>query len=431
LGEITKFIYYSSARRVKEVSIVAAIGLAAGICGKAYNIPQSGLNCYVILVARSAIGKEAMHSGIALILKNMLPSCPQFDKFVEFSKFASGPALVKTVVNNSCFINVWGEFGKALKQMAGAQPNPAMDSLRTTMTDLYQKSGATSIVGGLSYSNKEGNVSSVNGVAYSMIGETTPSVLYESLNEGMMEDGFLSRFIIIEYDGDRPPLSLKDAPSLSPVLKTHLAQLVNHVVDTLDRGDVIYVRRTSEVAEMFAEFEIECDAHINGTVEESIRQVWNRASLKVMRLSALCAVMDNHLQPCIEKSHADWAFQVIRSDIATMLGRMVSGDVGSSDSSRCKKVLSLCRQYLGEPGDSREALLKEKGIIPYRYFQDRTAKLATFSQHRSGAKIVLDSTLASLVDAGRLKPIATVKLMEFIKVPAGKYFAIVDLEEAT
>ena len=208
-GVLAHYIFDSAPRPVAEVAIVGALGLLAGICGKSWiSYKGFGTNLYIILVARSAIGKEAMHTGIGRLINAATDndSIRAGRKFVNFNDFASGPALQKACAVNNSFVNVAGEIGQRLKHMVSqAQRDPNAQSLRRVMTNLYTKSGPGSYAGGISYSDSKDNAASVEGVAYSLIGETTPNTFYELITPEIMADGFVSRFSVVEYEGERPP----------------------------------------------------------------------------------------------------------------------------------------------------------------------------------------------------------------------------------
>lgn len=116
-GEIARYVYGAAMRPVMEVAIIAALGLLAGICGRQWQTPKSGLNLYIVLIARSAIGKEAMHSGLSEILSACEKDFPTGGKFVDFTEYASGPALIKGCAANPCFVNVSGEVGRRIKRL--------------------------------------------------------------------------------------------------------------------------------------------------------------------------------------------------------------------------------------------------------------------------------------------------------------------------
>lgn len=415
-GQIAYYIFQSAPRPVKEVAIVSALGFLAGVCGKAFSIPNSGLNLYIVLIARSAVGKEAMHSGISSLITAAANRQPPVMRFVDFSDFASGPALKKAVAANPSFVNVAGEWGHKLKRLAAEDGRDTpMNQLRHVMTDLFQKSGPASIVGGITYSNKDSNIASVAGVSYSMIGESTPGKFYESLTESMMEDGFMSRFLLVEYDGIRPPLNVSPLREPSKALGDAVADLCTHAMTLLDRQDNMPVDRTNEAAVIMSRFELECDNQINGTNDEMWRQMWNRASLKMMRISALLAVADNWLRPVITKTHVDWALTVIRKDIAIMSKRIESGDIGMNDDSRERKITKILKDYLEGPVASSYGIpdeLRKGSIIPRKYLQIRAARQVAFSSHRGGANNALDQTLRSMCDSGYLMEVDKIKLAD-------------------
>ena len=414
-GQIASYIYKSAPRPVKEVAIVAALGLLAGICGKPFSIPGSGLNLYIILVARSAVGKEAMHSGIASLMESLRSRIPQAMGFVDFSDFASGPALTKAVALNPCFVNVAGEWGRKLRRLAKEDRNEGpMQQLRTVMTNLYQKSGPASIVGGITYSNKDQNIQSVSGVSYSMIGETTPSTLYESLTESMMEDGFLSRFTIVEYKGDRPPHNYGALKEPDQPLADGLAQLCHHALTLLHRNARQEVMRSQEAGQILYNFDLECDRNINATDDESFRQMWNRAALKVTRIAALLAVADNFLHPMIQTHHVTWAIDLIHRDIKMMGKKMQEGDIGVDDNSREKKILTICKDILtngAAPFFNVSRAMIIDAIIPRKIFTAKLGKHPAFCNHRFGSSMAIDHTLKSLIDGGYLIEVPKDKLM--------------------
>lgn len=414
-GQIAYFIYQSAPRPVKEVAIVAALGFLAGVLGKAFSIPQSGLNLYIVLIAQSAIGKEAMHSGISSLITAAANRQPPVMRFVDFSDFASGPALRKAVATNPSFVNVAGEWGHKLKRLSAEDGRDTpMNQLRQVMTDLYQKSGPASIVGGITYSNRDSNIASVAGVAYSMIGESTPGRFYEALTESMMEDGFMSRFLIVEYTGIRPPLNVNPLREPPKVLGDAVADMCTHAMTLLDRHETVLVDRTMEASIVMERFEKECDDQINGTSDEMWRQMWNRASLKMMRISALLAAAENWLNPVIEAKHTEWALSLVRKDIGIMTKRIEAGDIGMNDDSRERKIVKILKDYLENPVPTSYGVpedLRKAGIIPRKYLQIRTSRQTTFTKHRAGSSAALDSTLRSLCDSGYIIEVARDKLV--------------------
>lgn len=404
MGELAQWFYSIAPRPVREVSIVSALGLAAGLYGRAFNISGSGLNLYIVLVARSAIGKEAMHSGISRLCHIMMSSqVPGFSAMVDFNDYASGPALVKAITGtqSGSFVNVAGEWGRKLRKMSDDHTDGPMSSLRTVMTNLYQKSSAGTIVGGIGYSDKEKNIASTNGVAYSMIGETTPDTFYESLTNTMMQDGFLSRFIIVEYAGLRPEFNTATSAPLPDHLLSQIANSAVHAMQTV--GQDIAMTRTAQ--EMLDAFDKHCDQQINSTDDESWRQMWNRAHLKALKVAGLLAVMDNFMTPVVTEEHAEWALNLIHRDISIMRRKMSDGDVGDGDVVRERKLLATLADYLRHPiaaGYKLPDEMRKAGVVARRYLQIRLQRTNSFAKHKLGQTIALDHTIRSLIDSGYL-----------------------------
>jgi hypothetical protein len=431
VGEIAQHMYNGAPRPVKEVSIVAALGLMAGICGKCYNIPQSGLNLYIVLIAKSAIGKEAMHSGISMLMTYLAEkNLPAAMNFIDFTDYASGPGLTKAVAANQSFVNVCGEWGRKLRRLAmeDGRDGP-MQQLRTVMTNLYQKSGARSIVGGIGYSDKDKNVASVSGVAYSMIGEATPDAFYDALTDTMMADGFMSRFTIIEYNGKRPEENEKELEDPSGKIIKALTDIIEAASSLNHEGKTILVDFSDEAAAMLKAFNRECDINVNASDDEGYRQMWNRAQLKAKRIAALLAVPENSSFPIVQVCHVEWAVMLIRRDIALMDRKITTGDVGNGDAPREKKLLSIIQHFMKKgaaPGYQIPDKMAKEGVIPRRFMQISTQRVGSFTAHPRGQNFALDMTIKSLIDSGYICEMSKEKCFEKFEF-IGKCYRVIVL----
>ena len=411
MGRLVNWILSASYLPVYEIAESAAIGLSAGICGRAWNIPGSGLNMYILLVAKSAIGKEALHTSISKIQTAVMKHNPGIANFISFDEHASGQGLLRAVAERPSHVAVMGEFGRRLKAITTRDDGP-LATYRTYLTNLYQKSGQGSSAGGLRYSDNEKNVSINGAIAFSLVGETTPGTFYESLDTTVMEDGFLSRFLTISYDGDRPVKNDNISNDLTPELLEYITQLSIHSAKLNSINQVCMVEFDKPAANLLQTFDLKCDGEIRKTNDEAYRQAWNRAALKARRLAALCAVMENYVAPKGTLEMARWAINLVQMDIDNFITKLESGEIGNDDTTRLNSVIEAINAYVYGQNRYRtingktilletEKRLRQNGVITGAAIKYRCRGKSAFKTHR-GINAEIENMLDNLVRTGSL-----------------------------
>jgi hypothetical protein len=421
MGEIASFIYASSPRPVPEVSLAAAIGLMAGICGRAYNISGTGLNQYVLLLAMTGAGKEAMAEGIDRLMAEIKMQVPTSTTFIGPSEISSGSALFKYLGNTSqSFVSLLGEFGLRIKQLSAPNANGAEVSLRRMILDLYNKSGNNRTLAASAYSKKEDSTNSVPSPSFSILGESTPEKFYEVLNEDMISEGLLPRFLLIEYKGGRVPNNENRsnvAPTISLITKlaalTAQCESVNHS----NPRRVMNVQADEAAAKFLYDFDKLADAKINGADKDVIRQLWNRAHIKVMKLAALVAVGENMIEPIINIHTVNWAADLVKNDISTITARFEAGEIGGNtyELNQSKDITKAIREYVERDFDyvkkygAVQKMHKDK-IITSTYLSLKLSKIASFRNDRLGATAALKRSIQTLIDNGKLIAVSSIEL---------------------
>jgi hypothetical protein len=352
LGEIANFIYEAAPRPVKEIALAGAIGLMAGICGRAYNVSRTGLNQYVLVLAGTGKGKEGMASGITKLMQTVRNSIPAVMDFIGPSEIASKPALIKYLIKHQCFVSLVGEFGLMLQEISSPSATSAQRSYGRVLLELYNKSGESDILSPSIYSDVEKNTQAIRAPAFSILGESTPESFYASLDETMIAQGLMPRFTCIEYNGERVALNKKHGDAVpSQELIEHIATLVNNCLIMSHANKTMKVEMNAEAETVANAFDKLCDQYINTSEMEVARQLWNRGHIKMLKLAALIAIGINPFNPVIDLACVQWAENLVKRDIHNILKQFESGRAGkeSSELNQINAITQIIGDYIRRP----------------------------------------------------------------------------------
>lgn len=405
VGEIAQYIFTTAIRPVKEVALMGALAFVAGMVGRQFNIPGSGLNLYLILLAPTGSGKEGAASGISSLIAKVRETVPSIDQFIGPAEFSSGPALIKALDNQPALFSILGEFGLRLQQMADSRANGAEKTLQKALLNIYSKSGWHQTESSTAYSDREKNTSTLYAPALTILGESTPETFFAKLTEEQVLSGLLPRFLFMEYTGLRP---LKNSVSAfcdpDPTLVKKVADLAATCIQFQANNQCQPVIISGEAQALYDEFDRKCDARIN-TGSEVYKQLWNRSHLKALRLGAVIAVGCNAVNPTITADIAQWSLAVVEKDSAIITDRFENETIGEGEHLFESLVRKVTEDYLAMDYKTRlgykipKSIINEPGIIPFTFYRRRLRQLAAFKNDKKGPVWAVDSALKDMVSA--------------------------------
>ncbi len=423
LGEIAQFLYQAAPRPVQEIALAGAIGLMAGICGRAYNISGTGLNQYVLVLAKTGRGKEAAASGIDKLMNAVRMQVPTSSRFRGPGIINSGQALTKYInTTSNCFVSVLGEFGITIERISNPYANSADKMLYSNLLDLYNKSGFGQTFQPAIYSKKEDSVGITESPAITILGESTHKLFYGSLNEDMIAAGLLPRFLIIEYNGYRVDLN-EDHYKVQPsfVLQERFASLIAQCETIMSSKRVIDVQANESAVKLLRSFEKSSTAKINASSDNDVvSELWNRAHMKVMRLSALISVGVNMIEPMITEEYVEWSINLIQNDIKMLSSKFETGEIGkhAGEHKQQKELIRMIRDFYNRDWDyiskyTKEKAMFDKHIIPHGYFSKRLSPHPAFNDPRVKASIALQQAIKVLCDTDKIRELGHLDLKSF------------------
>lgn len=413
VGEIAQFIYAAAPRPVAEIALAGAIGLMAGIVGRAYNISGTGLNQMVLLIATTGTGKEAIANGINRLMGAVVKTVPAAVDFIGPGKISSEQALIKYMSKTAnSFVSTVGEFGIQLKLMASPYASPHLQGLMSMMLDIYHKSGEGQVVRPSIYSDREKNTNSILAPAFSLIGESTPEKFYEALDESMISSGLLPRFTMIEYYGQRPDLNEGHAHVQAPFeLVEKVATVAANALQLNSQNKAMPVQMDNESTDLMKQFNAHCDLNIRSSELEVRKHLWNRAHIKALKLAAVVAVGINPYNPIVTLDVAQWAVNIVVADVRNMLTRFDAGEIGidNDETKQISKVMDVVKDYVTRPWDdvakysSSPQAMHSDNLVPYSYISRRLSAVSVFRKDRMGAAKAIEKAVKTIMDRGDMQ----------------------------
>lgn len=429
VGEIAQFIYAQAPHQIPEIALAGALGFMAGITGRSYNVSGTGLNQYIMLLAPTGAGKEAMKQGIDKIISQVVQRVPTAAEFMGPAEIASRQAIVKYMAssNTKSVVSVLGEFGITLQQMSAKNAPSHLTGIRQILLQLYNSSGHGNVIMPSIYSDKEKNTNAIFAPSFTLLGESTPEMYYKGLHEGLILDGLLPRFTTIEYCGKRPYYN-ENHKNVKPScqLIDRVAELCAHSQRLNSQNQTVNIKIDESIDEYSKQFNNFCtDKCNNEEANEITRHLWSRVYMKVLKLAALIAVGNHPYMPIITKDIFDWSVKIIIADTNNILDKFASGLVGcdNEEFEQLKAIRHVIQNYITISWEQLEKklakglnknnykTLRKKLIIPHSYILQNCHSMPCFKHDKTGAKRALDKTIQVLIDCGEIEFIPKHKIL--------------------
>lgn len=417
VGEIAKYIYSSAQRPIKKVALAAALGFFSGLVGRTFNYSNTGLNQYIVLCADTGSGKEDGAKGIDRLVHALAENIPMIEQYAGPANFASGQAMIKQLDKQKCFFSVMGEFGLTMARITDPKSSGPDKAFHRVLLDLYSKSGWDQYLRPSVYADADKNTQTIKAPNVTIIGDTTPDTFYGRLTTANIADGLLPRFLIFNYKGKRPRRNPNAAHPPSEWLIENLKALATIVISA-DQNQLVRLVGCNEDAQAYLDrFDIYCDDQINlDGANSAHKQLWNRAHLKALKLSAILAIGDNMHRPIISMQNAQYSVQLVCDDVNDMMANFDNGIIAGTEVKRETIILDACNDYIKMDYRKRLSYIKNTqvaklNIIPIGFLRRRVRSMAEFQENNNIGQ-ALDNAIKALVAMGDLQVVSQAQLIE-------------------
>jgi len=314
LGQLAEDAYQTQVYQYREVAVVSAVGLVAGIAGRKFNVSNTGLNVYLTLIMDTGMGKDSIVKFISRALFDIVDEGDGLatSSFLGKSKFTGAKAIVNRMKSALSQISVFTEAGLLMQTKSGDQ-----SGILRTLLDIYTKSGNNDIFIGAEYSDEDKSVPNLRAPALSIINESTADSLQQAFKDNnSIDSGHLPRQSIYRVVGDKPYRNWNAGEShISDICMEKLKELsvkcskVQAISDP-KAWDFYFAEGIGKRASELEQFYTDEYNTFRGTNNTKANMA-SRMPLKALKFAAIASVF-NHHELVIHKTEWEWAEALVK-----------------------------------------------------------------------------------------------------------------------
>jgi hypothetical protein len=392
VGRVTRWILATAQQPQPTFALMNTLCMFGALFGRRYAMTQLNTRCnlFAIAVATPGAGKDHSRQQVKKILENA-----GLKDYISGDRFSSGVAILRTLHDFPSRISHLDEMGLYLQSLTGKMAASHQKDIIKTLLEVYSSSNGT--YHGQEYAdNKDRKRFDIKQPNFNFFGTTTPSSLTKALNFEMLDNGTMSRILLVppfeEYPdsqipeaGENPPEEiLNDVTDAASVVPAGIGNLTNlqHVASSAVVPVMIKWEDTAfDEYNKLKEWQIECARRKD--------YLWVRFSEIALKIAMIEAIARNPVSPVVSfdilKMSAElarWSFnftaellhkEVAENDIEAAHKRILklirdSGNDGMSSTQLAKACQGLKArdrseylQTLLESGDIVEEIIKANG----------------------------------------------------------------------
>ncbi len=359
VGRVTRWINSTAQQPQPTFALMNTLCMFGALFGRRYAMARLNTRCnlFSIAVAKPGAGKDHSRQRI----KELMAKCG-LGQLICGDRFSSGVAILRTLHDYPSRISHLDEMGLYLQTLTSKNAASHQRDIIKTLLEVY--SSSSGVYHGQEYADsKDRQRLDINQPNFNFFGTTTPRTLIPALNHDMVDNGTLSRILLVPPFDDYPDAQIPEVTEVpQDVIEDiqHSAQIIPSGIGNMTNIQGI---PNSAVVPIVVEWEEEAFAEYSKMREWQINQarkddaLWVRYTEITVKIGMIEAIARDPVSPILTLDIFKMANDLTRWSFNYTSDLIVKEISENEIEASHKKVLNIIRKS-GDAGMSTTQITK-------------------------------------------------------------------------